>query len=64
VNREQLAWALVGWFNLLALLVVSVIIARITGHSFVLSGSIILAIALLTLAVVGLLLWLMMRRSS
>lgn len=61
MNREALAWALVGWFNLLALLVLGLVIAHIAGHTVVLSGRLILGLALMTLAVVSLLLWLMRR---
>lgn len=62
MKREQLGWALVGWFNLLALIVVGVIIAHVKGYGFVLSGQLILGLAVATLVVVSLLLWLMLRR--
>ena len=63
MKREQLGWALVGWFNLLALIVVGVIIAHVKGYTFVLSGQLILGLAVATLVVVSLLLWLMLRRT-
>ena len=62
MNREHLGWALVGWFNLLALIVVGVIIAHINGSAFVLSGQLILGLAVATLVITSLLLWLMLRR--
>lgn len=64
MNREQVAWALVGWFNLLALIVVGIVIAHVSGHSVMLTGWFILGLALTTLLVVSLLLWLMLRRPS
>jgi hypothetical protein len=63
VNREQFAWALVGWFNLLALIIVGIVIAHLSGHTVVLTGWLILGLALITLVVVIALLWLIMRRS-
>lgn len=61
MKREQLGWALVGWFNLLALIVVGVIIAHLNGSAFVLSARFILGLAIATLLIVSLL-WLMLRR--
>lgn len=63
MKREQLGWALVGWFNLLAFIVVGVIIAHVKGYAFVLSGQLILGLAVATLVVVSLLLWLMLRHT-
>lgn len=62
MKREHFGWALVGWFNLLALLVVGVIIAHVNGFAFVLSGPLILGLAVVTLVIVSVLLWLMLRR--
>lgn len=62
MNRDHLGWALVGWFNLLAFIVVGVIIAHINGSAFVLSGQLILGLAVATLVITSLLLWLMLRR--
>lgn len=62
MKREQLGWALVGWFNLLALIVVGVIIAHVKGYTFVLFGQLILGLAVATLVITSLLLWLMLRR--
>ena len=62
MNRDHFGWALVGWFNLLALIVVGVIIAHINGSAFVLSGQLILGLAVATLVITSLLLWLMLRR--
>lgn len=62
MKREHFGWALVGWFNLLALLVVGVIIAHVNGFAFVLSGPLIFGLAVVTLVIVSVLLWLMLRR--
>ncbi|MEZ4868800.1 MAG: hypothetical protein R3C14_46175 [Caldilineaceae bacterium] len=60
--REQLAWALVGWLNLLALAILGLVAARAIGYDITISWQLIVGVALLTAAVMLLLLGLMLRR--
>lgn len=62
VKREQLAWALVGLFDLLALVVLGVGFAHVAGYAIVFTWQLILGITVATLGMTVMLLLLIIRR--
>lgn len=62
MSREKVAWALVGLFNLLALVILGMGLARAAGYTTIFSWQSILGIALATLLIAVLLLRLLIRR--
>lgn len=60
-EREHLAWALVGWFNLLALVILGMVVARIFGVNVSISWGWIVGAAVMTLVVTSGLIWLLLR---
>lgn len=61
MKREQLAWALVALMNLLALVILAIGLAPLDGYAITFSWQIILALALVTLAIAIVFLWLIAR---
>lgn len=61
VKREQLAWALVALMNLLALVILAIGLAPLDGYAITFTWPIILTLALATLAIAGVFLWLITR---
>lgn len=62
MKREQLAWTLVGLFNLLAVCVLWIGLAPLDGYAIAFSWQLILALLLVTLSLAILVLWVMNRR--
>lgn len=62
MSRDQLAWALVGLFNLLALVVLTLGFGRLAGYTLVFSWQLIVSLAVATLVLTGVLLRLLGRR--
>jgi hypothetical protein len=60
-ERERLAWALVGWFNLMAFVMLGLVIAPIFGYDVLISWHWIVGAAVLTLVVASGLLFLLLR---
>lgn len=61
VKREQLAWTLVGLMNLLALVILAIGLAPLDGYAIAFTWQLILALALTTLVITGVFLWLITR---
>jgi hypothetical protein len=61
VKREQLAWSLVGLFNLLAVIILVIGFARLDGYAIGFTWQLILAITLAVLVIAFVLLWLIVR---
>lgn len=59
-SREQLAWGLVGWMNFLALGVLGIIVAHVSGHPINNIGAWIAGIMAFTIFFVVGTLWLML----
>jgi len=60
-ERERLAWALVGWFNLIAFLVIGIIVADAMGYAVAIAWYWIVGFAVLTVLVIAMLLWMLVR---
>lgn len=60
-SRTQLAWGLVGWMNFIAMAIIGLIIAHVSGYTLTNMGAWIGGAVVLTLFVVVGTLWLMLR---
>lgn len=61
MKREQLAWALVALMNLLAVVILAIGLAPLDGYAIAFSWQVILALALATLLIAFVFLWLITR---
>lgn len=61
MKREQLAWALVALMNVLAVVILAIGLAPLDGYVIAFSWQLILALAVTTLVIAAIFLWLITR---